>query len=47
MGVDLTKHDWEKVREALCDLQAETEQKEPHAVNLLKALEQVLASLPE
>lgn len=47
MGVDLKKHDWEKVREALYDLQAETEQNEPHAVNFLNALEQVLASLPE
>ena len=44
---DMTKHDWNTVREALYDLQAETEENEPHAVNFLAALETVLASLPE
>ena len=41
------KHDWEAVQEALQDLQAYTEEHESYAENLLNALENVIASLPE
>jgi hypothetical protein len=43
----LTSHDWDKVRDALFALQEYTQEHEHHAVNLLNALEYVLASLPE
>lgn len=45
--IDLTAHDWDKVRDALFDLQEHTQEHEPHAINLLTAIEYVLASLPE
>lgn len=44
---ELQKHDWEKVSDALYALMADTEENEPHAVNLIAALETVIASLPE
>ena len=45
--MDLQKHNWDKVREALCDLQEYTEENEPYAVNFLAAIQEVLDSLPE
>ena len=45
--MDLQKHNWNKVREALYDLQADTEENEPHAINFLAAIQEVLDSLPE
>ena len=46
MGIE-DKHDWAAVTDALHALQADTEENEPHAVNLLAALEEVIVSLPE
>lgn len=44
---DLQKHNWEKVQAALFDLMEHTGEHEPGAVNFLKALEEVIAGLPE
>lgn len=43
----LQKHDWDAVRNALYDLMEHTAEHEPHAVNSIAAIEQVLADLPE
>jgi len=43
----MEKHDWPAVMEALEDMKFETEQNEPHAVNLIHALEEVIASMPD
>ena len=45
--MNLQKHDWDEIREALYDLQIETEESEPHAVNFLTAIQVVLDGLPE
>ena len=45
--MNLQKHDWDEIREALYDLQIHTEENEPHAVNFLRAIEEVLNGLPE
>ena len=44
---DLHEHDWEKVREALYALMEDTQENEPHAVNFIAAIEEVLACLPD
>jgi len=44
---DLQKHNWDKVQEALYDLVAHTQEHEPYAVNFIRAIEEVIASLPE
>lgn len=43
---DLQKHNWEAVLLALYDLMAHTEEHEPHAVNFLAAIEEVIGGLP-
>ena len=47
MGDDLQKHDWDAVRDALCDLMAHIEATEPHAVNSIAALDAAINELPE
>ena len=43
---DLEKHDWIAVTQALYDLMAHTEEHEPHAVNFIAAIEEVIAGIP-
>ena len=47
MGTDISKHDWDEIRDALSDLMAHTEENEPDAVNYIAAIEAVLSGLPE
>ena len=47
MGTDISKHDLDKISDALSDLMAHTEENEPDAVNYIAAIETVLAGLPE
>ena len=44
---ELQKHDWDKVRTALYDLQAHTEEHEPYALMFLDAIEEVLRGIPK
>ena len=44
---DLKKHNWAAVQAALFDLVEHTQEHEPHAVNFIAAVEEVIAGLPE
>lgn len=43
----MEKHDWPAVMAALEELKKNTQENEPHAVNFLAAIEEVISGLPE
>lgn len=43
----MEKHNWSAVMAALEELKRDTEENEPHAVNFIAAIDEVIAGLPD